>query len=62
MRLSVVRDLVTHAGLQGELAAIFEFSLEFTFDAEQDMAFDTPMVCEIAGGVLDPADANASEM
>jgi len=44
------------------LAAIFEFGLKFTFYAEQDMTFDAPMVCDVAGAILDPADANASEM
>jgi hypothetical protein len=57
MRFCVVRDLVTHALHERELAAVFEFGDEFAFSAKKYMALDAPMVSHIAGRVLNRANA-----
>ena len=62
MRLGVVGDLIADARCQAERAAIGEPGFKLPFQAQQDMAFDTPMVRRIAGRVLDHTDADVAKM
>ena len=55
MRFRVIRDLVAHSRFQREFSAVFKFSDEFALDAQQDMAFDAPVIGEIPRRVLDHA-------
>lgn len=35
MRFGMVRDLITHAGLQSEATAVLELRLQFTLETEE---------------------------
>ncbi len=61
MRLRVIAHLVTHAGSQYEPSPVFQFSDELTRQAQQHMAFRTPMIGDIARAVLDEAHADFAE-
>ena len=52
MRFRVVRNLIAHARLQRELAAVFEFSVQFALGTQEDVALDTPVIGKITGGVF----------
>lgn len=58
MGFSVVGDLITHAGFQNELPSVLKLSMQFAFEAQQDVAFFTPVVGEITRRVLNHANAN----
>ena len=58
----IVCDLVAHACRKNELSAIRQFGMQFAFEAKQDMAFDTPMIGEITGRVLNQANTDIPEM
>ncbi len=61
MGLCAVCNLVAHAWREYEFAAIFEFGVEFAFDAQQYVALYAPMISEIARRVLDHADAKVAK-
>lgn len=62
MRFRVIRDLVAHSRCQCEFSAVFEFSDEFALDAQQDVAFDAPVIGEITRRVLDHAHPDIAKM
>jgi hypothetical protein len=62
VRLGVVGDLITHASRQGKFSTICQLGEKFTFSAQKYVAFDTPMICEIAGRVLDEANPDTSKV
>ena len=48
MRLSLVRDLITDARCQDELPAICQLGVEFSFQAQQDVTFCTPVIRQVS--------------
>ena len=62
MRFRVVRNLIAHARLQRELAAVFEFSVQFALGTQEDVALDTPVIGQIARRVLNHANADVPEV
>ena len=48
MRLSLICDLIGNAGGQTKGSAILEFGVEFTFEAQKDMALLAPVIGEVA--------------
>ena len=62
VRFCVVCDLVAHARLERELAPIFKLGVKFTFGAQKYVTLDTPVICEVAGRVLDHADTDVSKL
>jgi len=51
----MVRHLVTHARLEDKFSAIFQFCVQLTLQAKQDVTLAAPMVCQVACRVLDHA-------
>jgi len=62
MRFRVVRNLIAHARLQREFAAVFEFSVQFALGTQEDVALDTPMISQIARRVLNHSNADVPEV
>ena len=62
MRFGLVRDLVAHARSQDELPAILKLGVQLALEAQEDMPFRTPVVSQVARGVLDHADPDAAEL
>src|SRR5215475_14304560 len=62
MGLGIVSDLVRHAGFENELPTICELGVQLTFKTQKDVPFDTPVVSQVAGRVLDHADPDASKV
>ena len=62
MGFSIVRYLVTHAGLEDKIAANFHSRVPFTLQAKQYVTFAAPMVCDIARCVFDRASRDGAEM
>jgi len=60
--LGVIGHLVADTGGEDELASVDQLGFKATFQAEQDVAFLAPMVGDIAGGVLDHADADVPKL
>ena len=57
----MIRDLIAIAGLQSELAPVFEFGVELAFSAEQNVAFDTPMICKVPRCVFNHSDPDIAK-
>jgi len=53
MRFGPIRDLIAHAGREGECPAIFKLGPERAIQAEKDVAFGTPMVGKIPARIFD---------
>ena len=51
----------SNAGLEPELPTVLEFGMQFSLSAQQYLALDAPMICKIAGHVLDHPDADVPE-
>ena len=49
MGFGIVGDLVAHARLENEAAAVFEFGMQFSAQAQQHMPFAAPMIGKIPG-------------
>lgn len=62
MRFGIVGDLIACSRPKNEYAAVFKFGVQFAFDAQEDMAFDTPVVGQVAGRVFDHPDPDAAEV
>lgn len=62
MGLRMVRDLIAHAGFQGELSSVLKFGDQLSFQAKQDVAFRAPMVGKITCRVLDHANPDGAEL
>ena len=62
MRFGIVSDLIACSGPKYEHAAVFKFGVQLAFDAQEDMAFDTPVVGQVAGRVFDHPDPDAAEV
>ena len=62
MRLGIVGHLVTHAGFEHEAASVGEFGVQLSFDAEQDVPLRAPVIGEVAGRILDHANAEGTEL
>ena len=62
MRLSVVCDLIAHPWLENKLSTVFKLCVQLAFHAQQDVAFDAPMIGAIAGRVFDHANANTTKV
>jgi hypothetical protein len=62
VRLGFVGDLITHASRKGKFSTICQLGEEFTLSAQKYVAFDTPMICEIAGRVLNEANPDTSKV
>jgi len=62
MSLCVVRDVVSHAGAQNDHPAVFQFRVQFTSIAQQQVTFVAPVIGTVAGGILHHADANVAKL
>jgi hypothetical protein len=62
MGFRVIGNLKAHARAQGERASILEFSAQFSGEAKQNVSFDAPMVCDIAGRTLDDPNSDVAEL
>jgi hypothetical protein len=49
MRFRIVRDLITHSGLEGKPAPVLEVGVKFAIHAEKNVTFDTPVIGNITG-------------
>lgn len=58
----MIRNLVTHTGTQRIDSSVLKFGLKLSFDAQQNMPFDTPMIGEVVRRVLNHADSNWAEL
>jgi len=56
-----VRNLITLTRSQNKALAVRESGFEFAFETEQYVSFRTPMICQVAGRVLDDTNANLAE-
>ena len=55
MRFGLVSHLITHPGFEDKGAAVGQFGMEFTLDAQQDMPLDAPMIGDLARRIIDHA-------
>ena len=62
MGLGLVGYLVAHAGLEQELPAIFEFSIELALEAKQDVALGAPMVGQVPRRIFHHPHANVPKL
>lgn len=62
MRFRVVRNVVTHARFECELATILKFSVKLASNAQEEVALNAPVIREIARRVLDHANAHRVEV
>ena len=62
MRLSAVGHLVTHAWRQNNTAPVLELGVQFTREAEQDVALVAPMIRNIAGRVFDHSHSDIAKV
>ncbi len=62
MRLRLIGDLITHARGERELPAIGQFRVELAFEAEQNVAFHTPMIGEVARRVFQETDSDIAKL
>jgi len=62
MWFGIVSDLIAGPGPKNENASVFKFSAKLTFDTQKDMAFDTPVIGQVARRVLDHSDPDAIEV
>lgn len=62
MRFGVIGNLKAHAGAQGERASVLEFGPQFALQAKQNVSFDAPVVCDIAGRTLDDPNSDVAEL
>ncbi len=62
MSFSVICDLIALAGAKSKASAVLELCMEFAIEAQQNVAFETPMVCQIARRVFDHADPDLPEI
>ena len=58
----MIRHLVTHTGTQCIDRSVLKFGLKLSFDAQQNMPFDTPMIGKVVRRVLNHADSNGAEL
>ena len=58
----MIRHLVTHTGTQCIDRSVLKFGLKLSFDAQQNMPFDTPMIGKVVRRVLNHADSNGTEL
>lgn len=58
----MIRHLVTYTGTQCIDTSVLKFGLKLSFDAQQNMPFDTPMIGEVVCRVLNHADSNGTEL
>ena len=62
MRSGVIGNLVAHSCSQRKSATILELGVKLTLQAKHEMALAAPVVCYIARGVFDSANAQAVKM
>ena len=62
MRVRVIGDLVAHAGLEHDDPAVLELRVDLAFEAQHDVPLRAPVVGDVAGRVLDHADADLAEL
>lgn len=62
MGFCMVRHLVTHARLEDKCSAIFQFCVQLTLQAKQDVTLAAPMVCQVACRVLDHAHPDVAKV
>ena len=62
VRFGLVGHLVADPRREDKLAAIGQLGVQFTFQAEQDVAFCAPMVSQVAGTIFHHAHPNIFEL
>ena len=62
MGFSVISNLVALAGAKRKGSAIFELCMEFSIETQQNVAFNAPMICQVARCVFDHADSDRAEI
>jgi hypothetical protein len=53
MSLSIIAHLIAHAWRQCELTTIFQFCMQLTLQAQQDVPPPTPVIGQISRAVFD---------
>ena len=61
MRLGIVSDLIAHAGGKHKFSSILQFRVQFSFEAQQNMALAAPMISKIARRIFNLAHPKTSE-
>ncbi len=61
-RFSAVRNLIAHPFREHKAAAVAKLRFEFAGETEENVPFLAPMICEVAGRVLDHPHANRPEV
>ncbi len=62
MGFGVVRNLITHARLKNKRSTVLKFGVQLALEAEKNMAFDAPVVSQIAGRVFKHTDTDIAEI
>ena len=62
MRFGVIRDLVAGARCQVKMPTVFKLGMQRTREAQQDVAFFAPMICQVARAVLNHAHPNRAKL
>ena len=62
VRLFAVGDLVAHAGLEHDDTAVLELGTDLALEAQHDVPLLAPVIGDVAGRVVDHADAYLAEL
>ncbi len=62
VRFGIVRNLITHARPERELAAVLQLSMQLAFRAKEYVAFHAPVIGQIPRGVLNHANSDISKV
>src|SRR5262245_65522146 len=62
MSLAAVGNLIAHSGQQRERTPIRKIRVQLAVNAEDDVSLLAPMIGDVAGRVVDHADADVAEL
>jgi hypothetical protein len=62
MGFGIVSNLVAHSRSQSELSAVSCLGLDLARETENDVAFSTPVICQITRSILHHANADLAEV
>ena len=62
VRVDIIGNLVTHPGFQKKFSSVAQLCHQLTFQDKQDVTPLTPVVCQIAGGILHHAYADVPHL
>ena len=61
MGFPVIGYLIAHARFENKSTPVFEFRDKFTLDAQQNVTFHTPMICQVTGRVINHSNSDWAE-